>query len=36
LNDFCKDKLNVSQARLTVPVTSGGMGLLDVEEFLIA
>ncbi len=36
LKDFCKDKLNVAQARLTVPVTSGGMGLLDVEEFLIA
>ncbi len=36
LNDFCKDKLNVAQARLTIPVTSGGMGLLDVEEFLIA
>jgi hypothetical protein len=35
LNDFCKDKLNVAQARLTVPVTSGGLGLLDVEEFLI-
>ncbi len=36
LDKFCKGKINFSSARLVTPVESGGMGLFNIEEFLIA
>jgi hypothetical protein len=36
LDKFCKGKINFSAARLSTPVESGGMGLFNIEEFLMA
>jgi hypothetical protein len=36
VDKFCKGKINFSAARLVIPVEAGGMGLLNIEEFLMA
>jgi hypothetical protein len=36
VDKFCKGKINFSAARLVIPVEAGGMGLFNIEEFLMA
>jgi hypothetical protein len=36
LDGFAKGKLNIAASKITVPVESGGLGLLNVEEFLMS
>jgi len=36
LDSFAKGKLNVAVSKITVPVEAGGLGLFNVEEFLMA
>jgi hypothetical protein len=36
LDNFAKSKLNISVAKITVPVDAGGLGLFNVEEFLMS
>ena len=36
LDNFAKGTLNVSVAKVTVPAEAGGLGLFNVEEFLMA
>jgi len=36
VDKFCKGKINFSAARMVVPVEEGGMGLFNIEEFLMA
>ena len=36
LDKFCKRKINFSSAHLVTPFESGGMGLFNIEEFLMA
>jgi hypothetical protein len=36
VDKFCKGKINISSARLVTPVDAGGMGLFNIEEFLMA
>jgi hypothetical protein len=36
LDNFAKSKLNISVAKMTVPVDAGGLGLFNVEEFLMS
>jgi hypothetical protein len=36
LDDFVKGNLNFAKNRITLPVTDGGLGMFNVEEFLTA
>ncbi len=36
LDNFAKGKLNISASKITVPVEAGGLGLFNVEEFLMS
>jgi hypothetical protein len=36
LDTFAKGKLNIAMSKITVPVESGGLGLFNVEEFLMS
>ncbi len=36
LDSFAKGKLNVAVSKITVPVEAGGLGLFNVEEFLMS
>jgi hypothetical protein len=36
LDDFVKGSLNFAKSRITLPVTDGGLGMFNVEEFLTA
>ncbi len=36
LDTFAKGKLNIVASKITVPVESGGLGLFNVEEFLMS
>jgi hypothetical protein len=36
VDKFCKGKINFSGARMVIPVEAGGMGLFNIEEFLMA
>jgi hypothetical protein len=36
LDNFAKGKLNISVVKITVPAEAGGLGLFNVEEFLMS
>jgi hypothetical protein len=36
LDNFAKGKLNIAVSKITVPVEAGGLGLFNVEEFLMS
>jgi hypothetical protein len=36
LDTFAKGKLNISVSKITVSVEAGGLGLFNVEEFLMS
>jgi hypothetical protein len=36
INNFIKKNLNISDTRISLPPTSGGLGFFDIKKFLQA